>query len=464
MSSPKTQTGPLYPPTITPPPAPLGLLSFACNFVQNPIRAIPKPVYEQGIVSTRVGPVSYTWITDPELIEQLLIKNAGDFEKTSLERRVFKPSLGDGVLTSEDELWRWQRRTMAPLFRHSEILSYVEPMSQAAEAQVFKWRNCGSNSRQKIDHDMTEVTYRVIAQTMLGISEDETAHTIKTASQSLLSALPWEMAHAILRLPRWLPHPGTWRIRRAASQMRAAVQTIIDHRRVDQQQQNETRNDLLDRLLAARDPETGKPMSDRQLTNNLLTLLAAGHETTAKALTWTLYLLARAPHWQREVRSEVGNIAGKGSITAEHIDKLAVTQRVIKEAMRLYPPAPVVARTPRNPIQIGGHYFEPGAQIAVPIYCLHRHRGLWSNPDRFDPDRFLPERERTYPRTQYMPFGAGPRICIGQAFALVEATVLLATFIRTIEFHWDGKHKPEPISRVTLTPKGGMPLVVNPID
>ena len=189
----------------------------------------------------------------------------------------------------------------------------------------------------------------------------------------------------------------------------------------------------------------------------------AGHETTAKALTWSLYLLARAPHWQNQIRDEVMQVVGNSSISYEQISQLPITERVLKEAMRLYPPAPVMARTPVREFDLEGYDIPAGSQVVIPLFCVHRHRKLWDDPDLFDPDRFLPERAADIPRAQYMPFGVGPRTCIGMSFAMMEAIVLLATFVRDAEFDWDRVHMPEPISRVTLRPKGGMPLQVLPL-
>jgi cytochrome P450 len=240
--------------------------------------------------------------------------------------------------------------------------------------------------------------------------------------------------------------------------MRGAVASIIARRRAE----GGGTSDLLGRLLAARDPDTGEPMSDKQLIDNLLTFLAAGHETTAKALTWTLYLLARAPEWQRRVREEVERVAGSGPIEARHIEALKVTQRVLKESMRLYPPAPMLSRMAAETVDLSGWRIGKGTLIIMPLFAVHRHRRLWEDPDRFDPDRFLPEREASRPRAQYLPFGFGPRTCIGMSFAMIEATAMLATLVRAARFEWDGAHLPEPISRVTLRPRGGMPLQVFP--
>jgi cytochrome P450 len=199
------------------------------------------------------------------------------------------------------------------------------------------------------------------------------------------------------------------------------------------------------------------------IADNLATFLFAGHETTAKALTWTLYVLARAPEWQTRVREELDAVIGSGPVDAATIAKLPVTSRVLKEVMRLYPPAPVMTRVSADNVEIGGIFLPKPTLIVIPIFAIHRHRSLWQDPDRFDPDRFLPENEARYPRTQFMPFGYGQRVCIGSSFAILEATAILATLLRNVRFEWDGRHKPEPVSRVTLRPKGGMPLIVRPL-
>jgi cytochrome P450 len=214
------------------------------------------------------------------------------------------------------------------------------------------------------------------------------------------------------------------------------------------------------RLARARDPETGAAMSERHLSDNLLTFLAAGHETTAKALTWALYLLARAPEWQDRIRREVQAVAGAAPVEATHLEHLVVTRAVVEETMRLYPPAPFMARLASTATSLGSAAIAEGAIVMIPIFALHRHRRLWEDPDRFDPERFFPERRKTIARTQFMPFGFGARTCIGSSFAMMEGVAILATLVRGADFEWDGRHLPEPLSRVTLRPKGGMPLRV----
>ena len=201
-------------------------------------------------------------------------------------------------------------------------------------------------------------------------------------------------------------------------------------------------------------------MSDELLIDNLLTFFLAGHETTAKALTWTLYLLGRAPDWQNRILEEVHQVAGDGPVKPEHIDKLVITTQVLKESMRLYPPAPIMSRQATVDTDLAGVPVKSGTQIIIPIYAIQRHRRYWPDPERFDPLRFAPENEAKISRYHYMPFGAGPRICIGMAFALIEGVAILATLVRAASFTTTPGHEPEPVSRVTLRPAGGMPLTV----
>lgn len=446
----------LYPPRVAPPLRPLPLPVYLARFVVNPLRTIPQPVYEQPLVRQGDDDARLVWVTDPTLVEQILLGEAKTFAKTPIEKHVLGQLLGSGILIAEDQHWRWQRKTVATLFRHSELLAYVPAIAAAAKHQLAEWRRRPGQHTVDIEGGMTDVTLAVITTTILaGCDPAETA-ILKHTSEAFLAHISWPIAYRMVRLPLWLWHPGKARMAHSAADQRAAVARLIARRRTEAG----AREDILAKLLKARHPDTGEPMADELLIDNLATFLAAGHETTAKALTWTLYILARAPEWQDRVRAEVASVAGSGPIAPEHVARLELTQRVLKEAMRLYPPAPVLSRIATDWVTLGEHRIAPGVVVIIPIYAVHRHLKLWSEPDRFDPDRFLPAREAAYSRMQYMPFGFGARSCIGSAFAMIEATVLLAELVRGARFDWDGKHEPEPISRVTLRPKGGMPLLV----
>ena len=446
----------LYPPTVLPPPQPLPLGRFLAGFVRNPLRTLPRQAYEQSLTVHRLrsgGKVA--WVSDPDLVEQILLHRQEDFPKTPVERRIFVPTLGQGILTAEGAEWRWQRRTVAPLFRHQELLNHVPSMVGAADELAKRWRLSTPGSEQAIDRDMTDLTYEVITHTILagGTTADDAA--IKKAAERLLATTSWEIAYALIGLPSWVWHPAKATARHAAAELRTIVGRILARRRVESR-----REDLLARLLAATDPETGQPMSDEQLIDNLLTFLLAGHETTAKALTWALYLLARAPDWQDRLRAEIAAVRGNDTLAARHVDRLAETRKVIKEAMRLYPPVALMSRLVGRDVELGGQLLERGTVIVIPIYAIHRHRTLWEDPGRFDPERFAPGAEAQHRRTQFMPFGFGPRTCIGNSFAMIEATALLAALLGAARFEWNGQHEPEPVNRVTQRPINGMPLRV----
>lgn len=448
----------LYPPAVTPPAEPLRLRQFVFRVLRNPLLSLPRAAYEQPIVALRAGRSNVFWVSGPELIEEILVRRAADFMKTPVEKRVFRRTLKDGVISADGALWRWQRRTMAPLFRPAEMRNYAPAMAAAAGETIARWRASPQGSIQPIDADMVETTFSVIVRTMLKGGAPAEAAVIKRATALSLAHVSWEIVYGALRLPLWLPNPMSWTLSRAARRLRGAVHDIIARR----QAEGGEGGDLLGRLLAARDPETGRPMTMEQLINNLLSLLEAGHETTSRALTWTLYLLARAPEWQERLRAEAFDVLGPdGETDPARIEALALTQQVLKESMRLYPPVPVMSRIAARPAALGGVDIPEGGVTVIPIYCVHRHKALWEDPARFDPARFTPEREAAYPRTQFMPFGAGPRVCLGASFAMTEAAVILAAFLRAARFDWDGRHAPEPVSRLTLQPRGGMPLKVS---
>jgi len=253
-----------------------------------------------------------------------------------------------------------------------------------------------------------------------------------------------------------MPYPRKRRARAAARAIKKSMAELIHQRK----SANREVDDLLGRMLAARDPETGNPMSEDKLIDNLATFLLAGHETTASTLTWALYLLALAPEWQERLAQEAREVAGEEPIEAKHIEQLKLTLMVLKEALRLYPPVPILSRIAARDLDLGGHHFTKGTVFIIPIYAIHRHKELWDDPDAFDPHRFDSELQNGRARCTFMPFGAGPRICMGASFALIEATTILATLARQFRFRTLPEFEPEPVVRVTFRPRGGMPLEV----
>ena len=234
------------------------------------------------------------------------------------------------------------------------------------------------------------------------------------------------------------------------------IRRIVESRRSIQSSQP----DLLNLLLAARDHETGRTMSDDEIVANLLTFITAGHETTAVALTWALWLLAKDQATQQRVFEEVRAVAGDQMIDATHVEGLSFCRQVVQEAMRLFPPAPGIARISKDAMEIGGIHIPARTRIHIPVFALHRNVGLWDNPNAFDPDRFAADRVKVRSRYAFVPFGGGPRICIGAGFAMIEAAIILATVVRAFCFQPVAGHRPKPVARVTLRPTGGMPLLI----
>lgn len=449
----------LVPARVSPPPEPLRGLAFLSAFVRNPLEVAPQAVYEQDLVVNPVGRTQRLWITSPALVKAVLLDEREKFQKLA-QIRLLAPLLGKGVLTSEGADWKWQRQASAPMFRQQELLGFVPAFVRATGAVIERWRASSQGTAQPVDRDMTRATFDVIQATLLP-SADRTLGAVLEESMALFQrAGGWDQLYAMAGAPLWLPRPGMISGARGTVLMRRAVAQMLRERRAVEAKEGASPDDLMHRLMRARDPESGQAMNDEQLVDNLLTFYLAGHETTARALAWTLYLVARSPGWAAALEEEVARVTGGRPVESAHLDRLVLVQQVLKESMRLYPPVPLMSRQCVAPARLDGVDIAPGATVVMPIYAIHRHAKRWEDPDAFDPARFAPEREAGIPRYQYLPFGAGPRICIGMAFAMLEATAMLATLLQKARFAPVPGHEPQPLARVTLQPGGGLPLQV----
>jgi cytochrome P450 len=446
----------LIPPSVAPPPRQLPYWRAYATFLDNPIEAWPRQVYEEKMWAPRDPLWRVLYVCDPAAIRQVLLDEQEKFDKGDIFRRMLKPAVGDGILTAEGAHWRWQRQAAAPAFRHDRIAAMTPHMARAGETALKRWRAAGEGARIDIAADMVRTTFDVILDTMLSGGE---GFDIAEASREIgvyLETLGKPGLADVVGAPIWIRSLLQPRGRRATRYLREMVSAVIARRRAS----GETRGDLLDMLLASVDPETGRAMSDVDVRDNLITFIGAGHETTALALTWALYLVGRHPPTEARILEEVRAVAGAATLDADHIARLTFTRQVVLEAMRLYPPVAILPRVCRETTTLGERPVTPGTLIIMPIYALHRHRLLWDNPDAFDPDRFAPEKGLEKRRFAYMPFGAGPRICIGMQFALMEATAILATLVRGARVTPDPDHRIRPLVRITMRPEGGMPMTV----
>ena len=440
-----------------PPAQPLRGLSMLWTLGRNYIETYPRSTYEQGVTRYQWGTSDILYVCDPAIIHEMLVDKADAFSRDEVTYRAFTPVIGrSSLFLAEGSDWRWQRRAVAPIFRHEMLLSFVPTISVIAERQVERWRTRPLDVPVETAAAMTRSTFEIIVEAILGGSARLDAERYGRALAANFNTIPWHLLLSVLWAPAWMPFPGRWRARRARDFLHADIGRIIARRRANPS----AHPDLLDLLLAARDADTGRGMNDAELVANLLTFISAGHETTAVALTWTLWLLAKDEAVQRRVYDEAVAVMGHGPVEIAHIDALPLTRQVILEAMRLFPPVPMLSRIPKTAVQLSGLAITPRTWVGIPIFALHRHTLLWDNPHAFDPDRFASDRAKGRSRYAHLPFGAGPRVCIGANFAMIEAVVIIATLVRAFRFQTVPGHKARPIARLTLRPAGGIPLLI----
>lgn len=394
------------------------------------------------VAETRFFNKRVFFVTDPELVHQVLVRDAGKFRK-SPAYALLEPTLGKGLLTSDGEHWRRQRRLVQPAFHHGRVQRYAEVMVAYGEEAAREWRE---DAPIAINREMMRLTLRVVAKTLFGADISAQAGRVKEALEILLHAVT-EALGAPIPLPAWLPTPRNRRAKRATRELDAIVREIVEARR----QSGADTGDLLSMLLLSRD-ERGEGMGDKEVRDEAVTLILAGHETTANALTWTFYLLAQHPEAREKLERELDQALAGRSPSAADLAALGYAEMVVKESMRLFPPAPEIGRQAAEALVLGSTRVPAGAIVVIPIHALHRDPRFFADPERFVPERFGPEAPAP-PKFAYLPFGGGPRICIGNAFAQMEATLLLATLAQRWRLELLPGQTVVPEATLTLRPK-----------
>jgi cytochrome P450 len=390
-------------------------------------------------------------LTDPLHIEQVL-KDAASYRK-GVAQRIGKPILGNGLILSEGEVWRRQRRMAVPAFHRARIASYAAQMHEGARALVEGWSD---GSVHDVLADATRSTVCTVARTLFG--SDASAQA-EDAALGLAEAMSGFDAYFNSRYPLALPLPtrAGLRIQRAASRLEKVVHRFIAERRA-QADSGDERGDLLSLLLKARDEEDGSTFSERELRDMAINLFGAGFETTAVTLGWIFHLFARHPHVAERVRSEVEQACGDRPIGLDDQAQLPFTERVVKEAMRLFPAAWLIPREALRDVEIGGYRVARGSQLMMCTYLVHRDPALYPEPDRFDPDRWTEEFTRQLPKLAYLPFGGGPRVCIGNSFAMLGLVITTAVAARSVRFEATDRQPEPPHVSFMLRPRGGVHL------
>jgi len=394
-------------------------------------------------------------INNPADIRHVLQDNARNYHKSPLYQKL-KMFLGDGLLTSEDEFWLRQRRIAQPAFHRQKVAGLATVMANAARETAAEWRTLASTGRSvDVAEEMMRLTRTVVLRALLGADLGPFAETIDAA---------WTIINQHIGESFWSLGFADWfggSKHRQFEAARAVLAGAVDHVIAERRKHPSDRADLLSMLLAARDEETGEAMSDDQLRVEVTTFLLAGQETTSLALTWTWYLLSQHPDAQRRVEEEIDTVlAGRAPEYADLVN-LPFTRMVVDEALRLYPPAWIFSRQALADDQVSGYHVPRGWIVFVVPWVLHRLPALWDDPERFDPDRFSQEKSANRPKFAYLPFGAGPRQCIGNQFALIEAQLIVATLAQQYRLLLVPGHEVEPQPLITLRPRFGMSMIID---
>jgi cytochrome P450 len=387
-------------------------------------------------------------VNEPDGVKHVLVDNADNYTKSDLARRLLEPGLGRGLLTSEGETWRRHRRLMTPAFR--QITRYAPMITDATEAVLAGWDTRSSDAPIEVTGEMMRLTLAVIARAMFSF---DTADDVAAIDASITG---YQLAVRLgffdfVGLPGWLPRSSARRARKALGGIDAVIARLLQRRLPA----DADADDLLTILLAARD---AGELTPREVRDEVVTVFTAGHETTAQAISWAWHLLALNPDAEAALHDELSRVLGGRTPGFDDLAALPYARMVIEEAMRLYPPAHTMSRQAVSADIVGGHAVPPGSTILIVPWLLHRHRRWWDDPERFDPERFTPERSAARPRFVYLPFGIGPRICIGASFAMMESVLILATVAQRYRLSLSPGQIVEPVGLITLRPRHGLPM------
>lgn len=448
----------LCPPAPVPRAKALGPISLLRVLADNPIEAWTAAHFEQPIVMSGLSMGRVAVVSDPAAIRRVLLENCDNYQKDWLQRRVLSAGLTGGLLTAEGQNWRAQRRALASLFARKTVMNFSAAMIDAADRLVER---LAQREGQVTDLaiEATRVTLEVLERTIFSDGLGGNAEHIRVAMKNYFETIGRIDPFDMLGVPSAVPRPGRWKVRPMLRLFESTIDSIIANRRErDVRNSGDEPRDILTLLLKATDPETGEPLTEAEIRANILTFIAAGHETTANCITWSLFLLSQSQHWGERVQAEADReLCGSSNGVA---DRLVETRAVIDEANRLYPPIAAVSRVAVGPDELAGVPIKPGTMIVIASYVLHRHRALWRAPISFNPNRFLGHARNRIDRFAYLPFGVGPRICIGASFAIQEASIIVATIMRHFTLEMAPGHTAWPVLKVTLRPKGGLPMIV----
>ncbi len=424
------------------------------------------------LVKMHLGPYPIYMLFRPEHVEHVLQKNPANYLKDGYEH--LEPMVGHGLISSEGELWRKQRRLIQPAFHKKRLDGMARTMTDATEVMLDRWRERlrreGTDETLDANGEMSRLTLEIVGRALFGSALGGEARRGEEAL-SLVFRLGFDRAGRFLQIPFGIPTPKNVRYRKSIRDMDEIVRSMLEARRDTYPSEGEDPmgGDLLDMLLAAHETNDGEGITGKQLRDEVLTVMGAGYETTARALCWTFYLLDRHPEAARKLRDELGDVLGGRAPAVEDLPRLPYTRMVLQESMRLFPPVWGLSRRLKETDEVGGARIPRGNRVIISAYVTHRHPDLWPDPETFDPERFgeanlMDRPPRHMPRYAYFPFSGGPRQCVGVNFAAMEATLVLATIAQSFELSVVPGHHIEPEPSFTLRPGNGLPVKLHEIS
>ncbi|SLN52281.1 putative bifunctional P-450/NADPH-P450 reductase 2 [Roseovarius albus] len=435
---------------------PMGILASLAAARRNILSIIPNIAVTQPMVSGRTGK-RWHMVMDPASIRRMLLENLENYPKSLVTKNLLKPAIGDSLFIAEGAHWRWQRRAAAPAFTHRNMLNLAPFMTAAAERSSER---IAQAHPQPVDvaQDMVRATFDVISDVTFSGDGSFDGDAVHRGIDAYIAEAGKISLFDILGFPDWMPRPGRMFSGQSLKQMKHIADDAVDARR---NRGPKDVPDLLDLLLEGEDSETKRRMNTAELRDNLLTFIVAGHETTALTLAWSLYLCGFDQDVQDRARAEAQSVLQGRAAEGADVENLPFIRMIADEALRLYPPAGMISRTAMAADTLCGREVRKGDTVIIPIYALHRNQVLWEDADAFRPDRFADR--RAIERYAYLPFGGGPRICIGASFALQEAVIILATLLSRFRFTSVPGAEPKPVMILTLRPEGGVWLKAEPV-
>lgn len=461
MSAASLSAARFRPPAPVPHAAPLGVVRAVATLYRNPIEVWTRRHYEEQVVYSHTALGRSVAVCDPAGVRRVFLDNVANYRKDARQLRILQPALGRGLLTADGDDWRAQRRSLAPLFAPRQVLAFAAPMAEVARGDVERLRRQRPGRVVDMHEHFGRLALEVLEHTLFTQGLGQEASGFQQAVNRYFDTIGRVDPLDLFGVPQFVPRIGRARARGALQWFRKTVDGIIAARRALVARGETPPPDILTSLLKAQDPETGLAMSEDDLRANITTFIGAGHETTANAMTWALYLLSQSPEWRARAEAEADAELNAG-LPATLAGRMPVIRAVVEEAMRLYPPAAILSREAIADDEIAGQKIPAGTIVMVAPFLLHRHRTLWRDPDLFDPERFFGANRDRIDRFAYIPFGAGPRVCIGMAFAMQEMAIVLAHLLHAFRFDLARGARVRPIQRVTLRPDGGMPMTLTP--